>query len=181
MRALDRIATARLELRRPGPGDAPTIFAAYPGDPEVTRLLGWPRHRTVADSEAFVAFSDAAWEGTGVGPYLVRTRDGRIVGSTGLEWETPYRASTGFVLARAVWGRGYATELAMAMVDLADGLGIVRLAALCHLENRASARVLAKAGFAFEGVLRRHTVFPNLGPDPRDVECWARTVERVVR
>ena len=37
------------------------------------------------------------------------------------------------------------------------------------------AEVLAKAGFACEGVLRRHTVFPNVDPtSAQDVECWAR-------
>jgi [ribosomal protein S5]-alanine N-acetyltransferase len=79
------------------------------------------------------------------------------------------------VLARRVWGRGYATEVAAAMAGLAAELGIGRLYALCHTENRASARVLSKAGFACEGVLRRHTVFPNVDPtSAQDVECWAR-------
>jgi RimJ/RimL family protein N-acetyltransferase len=61
------------------------------------------------------------------------------------------------------------------MVRLADALGIRRLAALCHPDNRASARVLEKAGFQLEGVLRRHTIFPNLDPgNPSDVQSWAR-------
>jgi hypothetical protein len=35
--------------------------------------------------------------------------------------------------------------------------------------------VLAKAGFLREGVLRRHTWFPNIGLDEsQDVEIWAR-------
>jgi [ribosomal protein S5]-alanine N-acetyltransferase len=63
----------------------------------------------------------------------------------------------------------------MAMAELAAELGIERLYALCHPDNRASAHVLAKAGFTREGVLRRHTVFPNIDPTTaQDVECWAR-------
>jgi RimJ/RimL family protein N-acetyltransferase len=101
--------------------------------------------------------------------------EGAVVGSTGLEVETPHRAATGYVLARSAWGRGYATEVATAMVGLAAELRIGRLYALCHTENRPSARVLVKAGFDYEGVLRRHTVFPNLDPEAaQDVECWAR-------
>ena len=62
----------------------------------------------------------------------------------------------------------------MAMVALAASIGLARLFALCHVENRASARVLHKAGFALDGVLRSHTAFPNLDPThPCDVECWA--------
>jgi hypothetical protein len=38
---------------------------------------------------------------------------------------------------------------------------------------------LQKVGFAFEGLLRCHTVFPNLDPTaPHDVECWARVGPR---
>lgn len=58
------------------------------------------------------------------------------------------------------------------MVRLADSLGIRRLSALCHPDKRASARVLEKADFQLEGVLRRHTVFPNIDPEnPSDVQC----------
>ena len=74
-----------------------------------------------------------------------------------------------------MWGRGYATEALIAMVQLASDLRIRRLYALCHPQNRASVRVLQKAGFEFEGTLRRHTVFPNVdSAEPLDVECWAR-------
>jgi RimJ/RimL family protein N-acetyltransferase len=38
-----------------------------------------------------------------------------------------------------------------------------------------SRRVLEKGGFAREGVLRRHSEFPNLpAGDPGDVLCYAR-------
>jgi RimJ/RimL family protein N-acetyltransferase len=56
------------------------------------------------------------------------------------------------------------------MVQLAGDLEIRRLYALCHPQNRSSVRVLQKAGFEFEGVLRRHTIFPNLdSAEPRPV------------
>ena len=173
MRAPETVPTPRLTLRRPVADDVEAIFA-YASDPAVTRMLGWPRHTTVADTHGFLHFSDRAWA-TGPGPYVVVDADGLVVGSTGLEVETPYRAATGYVLARPAWGRGYATEVATAMADLAAELGIGRLYAVCHPDNRASAHVLAKAGFAREGVLRRHTVFPNIDPTTaQDVECWAR-------
>jgi RimJ/RimL family protein N-acetyltransferase len=174
MRAPETLATPRLTLRRPGPQDAGVVFD-YASDPEVTRFLAWPRHTTIGDSREFLRLSDELWA-VGPGPYLIVDGDGGVVGSSGLGVETPYRAATGYVLARRVWGRGYATEVAVAMAGLAVELGIGRLYALCHLENRASARVLAKAGFTYEGVLGRHTVFPNLDPTAaQDVECWART------
>jgi RimJ/RimL family protein N-acetyltransferase len=88
--------------------------------------------------------------------------------------ETSYRAATGYVLARDAWGHGYATEALTALVSLAPRLRLVRLYALTHVGNRPSWRVLEKCGFQREAVLRRHFVFPNLGPEPLDVFLFAR-------
>jgi len=175
MRAPETLTTARLTLRKPRADDAQAILDAYAGDPEVTLMLAWPSHSGLDDTRAFVGWSDQVWSAAPAGPLLIVDGDDAVVGTTGLDVETPYRASTGYVIARHAWGRGYATEVAVAMADLADRLGFARLQALCHTENRASARVLEKAGFAFEGVLRRHSVFPNIDPErPLDVQCWAR-------
>jgi len=100
--------------------------------------------------------------------------DGVLLGSTVFGFETPYRAATGYVFAKDAWGKGYATEALRAVVDIARGVGLVRLYALCHVENPASWRVLEKCGFAREGVLQRHSEFPNLkADDPCDVLCYA--------
>lgn len=168
-------ATARLLLRRPTLADAEVIFDRYAADPEVTRYLGWPRHQSVEDSRAFIALSDREWAAWGTGPFLIlEASSGRLLGSTGLHPETRTRASTGYVLARDAWGQGYATEALAAMVDLGRDAGIVRLQALCHTDHTASARVLEKGGFALEGLLRRHSVFPQLDPTtPMDALLYA--------
>jgi RimJ/RimL family protein N-acetyltransferase len=179
-KAPETITTSRLLLRRPAAGDAEAVFARYACDPEVTRWVAWPTHRSSAQTREFLAWSDGEWASWPAGPYLVCARDdGSLLGSTGLAFETRQRAATGYVLARDVWGRGYATEALSAMAALADSLAVERLYALCHVDHRASARVLEKAGFEREGVLRRHTVFPNLGAaEPCDVLCYARTLGR---
>lgn len=177
MKAPDTIQTPRLVLRRPRIEDAETIFARYASDPEVTRYVGWPVHTSVEDTRHFLAFAAAEWEHWPAGPYLVYARNGgALLGGTGLAFETPQRAMTGYVLSRDAWGRGYATESLQAMTDLAPGCGVRRLYAVCHTEHAASFRVLEKGGFAREGILRRHSVFPNLSPDePADVFCYALT------
>ena len=174
-RAPDAITTERLVLRRPRPSDADAIFARYAGDPEVTRLVGWPRHQSVDDTRGFLRFSDAEWERAPAGAYLVESREsGALLGSTGLLFEAPHRATTGYVLAKDAWGRGYATEALRAMVETARPLGVRRLYALCHHTHRASARVLEKCGFSLEGCLRAYAEFPNLRPgEPQDVVCYA--------
>lgn len=175
LKAPERIETARLVLQPPRTTDFEAIFARYASDPDVTRFLAWPRHRSLADTQAFLAFSEAEWGRWQAGPYLLRSRaDGTLLGSTGLAFETPYRASTGYVLARDAWGKGYATEALQAMVETARMVGIRRLYAICHTEHRASWRVLEKCGFLREGVLHRYTEFPKLVPDElSDVFCYA--------
>ena len=168
------IQTERLLLRRPDPGDAQPIFDRYASDPEVTRYLAWPRHVSIEDAQAFLGYSHAEWRQWGCGPYLAYARsDGRLLGSTGLAFESRDVASTGYVLARDAWGAGYATEMLRAMIAVARGIGLRRLYAVCHVDHLASARVMEKGGLAPEGVLPRHTVFPNIGPERVDVRCYA--------
>ena len=179
MNAPNLIETARLVLRRPRPDDAHAIYARYAGDPEVTRFLGWPTHLSVDDTLAFLQFSDAEWERWSAGPYLIVARtDQRLLGGTGLSVETPYRAATGYVLARDAWGQGFATEALRAMVDLVARLRLPRLHAFCHPQHAASRRVLEKCGFVCEGTWRRYAEFPNLSPgEPADVLCYANAAE----
>jgi RimJ/RimL family protein N-acetyltransferase len=173
--APERLETERLLLRRPVASDALSIFERYASDAEVTRYLSWPRHTALEDTRVFLGFSDTEWRQWGCGPYVAFTRDdGQLIGSTGLAFETPEIASTGYLLARDAWGRGYATEILVAMTALARTLGVVRLYAVCHLENVASQHVLEKCGYSREGILHRHTTFPNIGPHRTDVVCYAR-------
>ncbi len=175
LQAPTSVTTERLLLRRPLPSDAAAIFTRYAADPEVTRYMAWPTHQTLADTQAFLAFSDEHWRQWPAGPYLVFAKDdGRLLGGAGFLFETSSRAMTGYVLARDSWGRGYATEALAAVVGVARSAGIRRLYALCHVAHDASTRVLEKCGFEREGTLRCYEEFPNLSPgEPSDVICHA--------
>ena len=168
--------TERLLFRPPAPEDAPAIFERYASDAEVTRYLGWPRHASVEETRAFVGFSLSEWARWGVGPLLVFDRNsGTLLGTSGLVMESRERAATGYVFARDSWGKGYATESLRAMIALAAEFEVTRLYALCHVDHRASWRVLEKCGFRREGVLPRHLIFPNLSSEPLDVLSYARS------
>lgn len=157
--------------------DAAEIFTRYASDPEVTKFLGWPRHRSVADTEAFLQFSAEAWAQWPAGPYLIASRgDGQVLGSTGFGFQTAHEAMTGYVLARDAWGRGLATEALSAVVGVAAQLRLTRLFAFCHPEHRASQRVLEKCGFRRDTAGNTAIEFPNLTPGKRcEALCYART------
>jgi [ribosomal protein S5]-alanine N-acetyltransferase len=168
MKAPIQLETARLVLRRPLLSDAAEIFERYASNAEVTRFLAWPRHQSVQDTEAFVRFSAQEWDKCPAGPYLIFSRaDGRLLGSTGLGFQSPEEAMTGYVLARDAWGQGFATEALTAIVDLAPRVGATRLFALCHPEHVPSRRVLEKCGFVRDSASKPAVEFPNLSPGVR--------------
>jgi [ribosomal protein S5]-alanine N-acetyltransferase len=175
LRAPSTIETARLALRRPQVADAPAVFARYASDPAVTRYLGWRTHVAVADTRVFLASCESEWRQSGVGPYLIHSREsGELLGSASLRMVSSQQAAAGYVLARDAWGRGYATEALHAMRGLALRLGVLRLTAMCHPDHFASCRVMQKCGFIREGLLRGHAQFPNLAPGVAgDVVCYS--------
>ena len=168
------VETARLLLRRPTAADVTPVFERYASVPEVTRYLAWPRHQSIADTEAFLDFSDIEWRLQGCGPYLVLSGDsGALLGATGLSIAGT-EAETGYVFAREAWGCGYATESLTAMVGVAQSIGLEALHAQCHPDHSASIHVLEKCGFRLDQRLREALVFPNLGPARQDVLTYLR-------
>jgi [ribosomal protein S5]-alanine N-acetyltransferase len=169
MKATEVIETERLLLRKPTLADAEAIFRRYASDPEVTRYLSWHTHRRVEQTRAFLEWSDEDWSRWPAGSYLVFGRDDptRLLGGTGLSFQTPTVAVTGYVFARDAWGQGFATECLEAMVKLARRTGVKRLAAVCHPDHRPSARVLEKCGFLLDELRRDKFEFPNLKPKKR--------------
>jgi len=158
-----QILTERLVLRRPRDEDAGAIFERYASDPEVTRYLSWPTHRTIDDTLGFLVCSHLAWAQWPAGPLLIESRDsGQLLGSTGLEFETAEAVSTGYALAQDVWGNGFASEALRAVIAIAASVGVKRLAACCHTEHQASIRVLERCGFERDGFFCGEPSFPNL-------------------
>ena len=70
-----------------------------------------------------------------------------------------YTATIGYWLGEQFWGRGIMTEVVTAVTDLYFGnFPVRRISAEVFSSNPASARVLEKAGFAFEGRLKNNVI-----------------------
>ncbi|KAH6808896.1 hypothetical protein C2S51_026679 [Perilla frutescens var. frutescens] len=86
---------------------------------------------------------------------------GRAVGSINVN---PFsgndrcRAELGYVVASGYWGRGVATRAVKLAAEavFAEWGHLERLEAVVDVENAASQRVVEKAGFVREGVLRKY-------------------------
>jgi RimJ/RimL family protein N-acetyltransferase len=173
------ILTERLRLRPPTESDAERIFLRYGHDPQVSRYMSWTPNRSIDDTHEYLRrIVNENEQGSSAG-YLIFSREGgELLGSVGGRIHRPF-IEFGYCLARDAWGRGIATEAARAFI--AEALvqpEIWRVQAFCDVENRASARVLEKAGLTLEGKLRCYMVMPNLGEEPRDMLCYAKVRER---
>lgn len=169
MKLPELIETDRLVLRRPLPSDAEAVFS-WASDVHATRFISWPRHTTIADSEAFLRFSDLEWDAWPAGPLAIESKStGQVIGSCGFGFRESNVAEVGYILAPTAWGTGYATESLAAQLAAAAPLGALALGATVHPDNCASMRVLAKCGFREDSSSSATAVFPNLpqaGPVP---------------
>ncbi|MFJ8148790.1 GNAT family N-acetyltransferase [Streptomyces sp. NPDC096048] len=155
------LPTARLRLRPFTDADADSLLALH-SSTHVMRYWDSPPWNERARSERFIAMCrKLADEGTGARVAIDRAHDGAFVGWCALtEWDPDCRsASLGYCLDAAMWGHGYATEAARALLRWAfDTLDLNRVQAETDTRNVASARVLEKLGFVREGTLREECI-----------------------
>ncbi|MBL8028507.1 MAG: GNAT family N-acetyltransferase [Fibrobacteres bacterium] len=87
-----------------------------------------------------------------------KDRDGCIGGVALMKKsESDTSAEIGYWLKQPYWGKGYATEASMFMLEFGfKNLGLHRIWGKCHIDNTASAKVMEKLGMTFEGKIREH-------------------------
>jgi RimJ/RimL family protein N-acetyltransferase len=97
------------------------------------------------------------------------TINDQVVGGIGLEpRQDVYRktAILGYWLSEELWGRGMMTEAVKLVTDYAfKQLRFIRIQASVYSKNPASMRVLEKAGYQKEGILRNAVVKNNVVMD----------------
>src|SRR5580700_7440550 len=93
------------------------------------------------------------WEESGKGFWIFRDSDGCIVGHGGL-FNSPREAAeveVGYVIKPAYWGRGLATEITAASLEVGFKLlDLQRIIAIAQPANAPSRRVMEKCGMVFE-------------------------------
>lgn len=147
------IHTRRLELRAPDEQDLPEVWSAV-HSPALCEALGWQRPSSMSSLRSTHARNLALWlEGRQFVLSARCIRSNAFVGRVAL---ARAEATRGWRLAYWVApeeaGRGYGTEMARTAIGL--GLNTLlgqRVSALCATTNRASARVLEKAGMQCMG------------------------------
>ena len=149
-----RLVTPRLTLRDHEPGDLEP-FCAMESDAEYR----WPQ--AVHPREVLERSFRETWlRPKALGLWATESRaTGCYIGRCGLYPHrtdagvlVPDELTLGFYLARAEWGRGYATEAGRALIAHAfESLDVRRIHAGVHRHNARSRRVIEKLGFTLVG------------------------------
>lgn len=154
------LETKRLILKRIALSNFEDLLALR-SDPEVMKYIGDGSIQTKEEVENFIqsSLTSGYYEKYGLDFFSVYEKEtGTFVGQAGLfhvgfnvnqsDIELAYRLHTKY------WNRGYATELAKALIDYGfSKLSLPKIIAAVHPENERSRRVLEKAGMSYIGII----------------------------
>ena len=149
------LETARLTLRRFTPADVENLIE-LDSDPAVMHYLngGTPTPRDVIVRDILPRFLRSYARSDDFGRWAaIEQATGEFLGWFSFQPHDeahPDDVELGYRLRQAAWGRGYATEAARALIRKGfTELGVRRVFATTYHDNRASRRVMEKAGLTF--------------------------------
>ena len=147
------LLSARLRLRPLAAADAPRLVELANDWEVVKYTANIPHPYELKDAHDFIAAQDARRQnGQGIALGLERSVDGALIGCIGFGLDHGPEPELGYWLGRAFWGQGLATEaLRRLLRHLFIDLGYDRVWAGIHPDNKASGRVLEKAGLIGDG------------------------------
>lgn len=151
--------TERLQLIQLNQSHAPHLFNQF-SHAEVVRYYGMDPLKTVEQAEKMIVNMNIGFaekRSMRWGIQLKETQD--LIGTIGLNnlqlWNK--KCEVGYDLYPDFWGNGYVLEVLKKVLSYCfDELGLARVGAVTFPENEASWKLLLKAGFVKEGLLRNY-------------------------
>lgn len=147
--------TERLTAREWQRSDVEAVFAIY-GSDNVQKFLtrGHGQESRKESLDLIERWQTRYRQFPGYGFWaMVEKATGAIVGAVALKpLADGDEIEVGYHLAESAWGKGYATEIARGAVSYGfERMHLKRIVGVCDPLNRASFRVLQKAGLIHEG------------------------------
>ena len=148
------LLTERLRIREVSPADWQAVHE-YGADPEVSRYMPWGPN-TVEETQVFIKRTIEQQKAEPRQAYemvMVLRATGKLIGGVGLRvhGEKRDKGDIGYILRQDLWGQGYVTEAARAMLAFGfKDLGLHRIWATCDTRNTGSYRVMEKLGMRRE-------------------------------
>lgn len=142
--------TSRLYIRNWLQTDIP-VYAKIIGDPEVMRFIGTGDPKPYSEAEKAFEKYNGQIEAQGWARFAVALKESdQVIGFCGFDH---YRDELdfGWRLSKDEWGKGYATEAAMAVLELGiHQFKFPRIVCHAFTENKGSINVIEKLGLPFE-------------------------------
>lgn len=147
--------TQRLQIRRFTTEDIPALMAIL-ADKDVMKFSTCKR--PLSGQEIHILLHDKIfkdYQSHGFGRYaVIKKEDGTLIGYAGLSTQNIENEGKcidlGYAFTKQSWGKGYATETAIALVKYAQEiLKLDALIALIRPDNSASQKVAVKSGLTF--------------------------------
>ncbi len=162
------VETERLILREIIPGDVEGMFE-LDSDKEVHKYLGNKPVTSIEESRKTIEFVRQQYIENGIGrSAIIEKATNSFVGWTGLKLvkETVNKHTNfydlGYRLIRKYWGKGYATESALASVKYGfQTINLSEIIGMADIRNFASQNVLEKSGLKFIETFDREGVLHN--------------------
>ena len=139
-----------------------TALAKSLSNPKILANLrdGLPYPYTEEDAKSFILSMQAANRQNNF--YFAICVDGKVIGNISVSRMNNIHSQTaemGYFIAEEFWGRGIMTKAVKQMcAHVFENSDIIRIFAEPFACNTGSCRVLEKAGFTFEGILRQNAV-----------------------
>ena len=165
----------RILLRKTSVVDAEDIFRNYAQDEVVTQFLPWEPHQDIHASRRFLQECNEQWRDgrTFCFGILLKEHD-HVIGMISMR-PKGHNVDVGYVLARAFWGQGIMTEALTVLSNWClQQPKFWRVEAYCDVDNKASARVMERAGMEREGLLRNYMTYYGRGAAPKDAFFYSR-------
>lgn len=151
------LETERLILRRLTSADAGFILELL-NEPSFIQNIGDRGVRTPSDAENYIENGPVtSYARNGFGLYLVLLKESyESIGMCGLiKRDALEDVDLGYALLPKYWSKGYAIESVRAVLEFAkNSVHLERIVAIVDPNNQGSIRVLEKAGFTFEKMVR---------------------------
>ena len=154
------LETERLLIREFQKSDHEAVFE-YSGDQEVVRYMPFgPNTREQAQGFLDRVMQNQYEENrVNYEMAVILKETNKLIGGCRINKVDKIKAHIGYIFNKKYWGKGYATEVAKALVDFGfKELDVHRVYATCDPDNIASKRVLEKAGMVLEGRLREDMI-----------------------
>ena len=158
---IKELETERLLLRKVRKEDYLDIYNSWASDKDVFKYLTWDAHDNPEITKRAVNYWLNEYKKDNTYRWLVVLKESdEVIGMIDVtNKDMKYMTcEIGYTYGKKYWGYGYATEALKEVLDYLHSVGFVVVYAEHFVSNKASGRVMEKAGMKYEATLKSRVV-----------------------